>query len=58
MYAAQSLEFRRPNTFSKIIEENFKIIRKKVNKLEDDRLLKDDINNMIQLVKTQQIIVK
>ena len=58
MYAAQSLEYRRPNTFSKIIEENFKIIRKKVEKLEDDRLLKDDINNMIQLVKTQQIIVK
>ncbi|PWG04130.1 histidine ammonia-lyase [Polaribacter aquimarinus] len=58
LYAAQSLEFRRPNTFSEIIEENYKIIRKKVDKLEDDRLLKDDINNMIQLVKTQEIIVK
>lgn len=53
MYAAQALEFRRPNTFSDIIEENFKIIRQKVRKLEDDRLLKDDINNMIALVKTQ-----
>lgn len=58
MYAAQSLEFRRPNTFSKIIEQNYTIIRKKVNKLEEDRLLKDDIYNMIYLVKTQQIIVK
>mgnify|MGYP000874909263 CR=1 FL=1 len=40
------------------IPEVFTEFRKKVEKLEDDRLLKDDINNMIQLVKTQQIIVK
>jgi len=53
MYAAQALEFRRPNTFSDIIEENFKIIRTKVPKLEDDRILKGDINSMIELVKTQ-----
>ncbi|WP_299669843.1 histidine ammonia-lyase [uncultured Polaribacter sp.] len=58
MYAAQALEFRRPNTFSKIIEKNHSIIREKVDKLEEDRLLKDDINNMIQLVKTKKILVK
>ncbi len=58
MYAAQALEFRRPNTFSEIIEKNHSIIREKVDKLEDDRLLKDDINNMIQLVKTKKLIVK
>ena len=58
MYATQALEFRRPNTFSKIIEKNYKIIREKVDKLEDDRLLKDDINNMILLVKTKKLIVK
>ena len=58
MYAAQAMEFRRPNTFSDIIEENFKIIRNKVDKLEDDRILKDDIYNMIQLVKNQSFIVK
>ncbi len=58
MYAAQALEFRRPNKFSKIIEKNFAIIRKRVKKLEDDRLLKDDINNMINLVTTQAFIVK
>ncbi|TYA72570.1 aromatic amino acid lyase, partial [Seonamhaeicola marinus] len=52
MYAAQALEFRRPNTFSDIIEENFKIIRSKVTKLEDDRALKADIDAMINLVKT------
>ncbi len=58
MYAAQALEFRRPNTFSDIIEENFKIIRKKIAKLEDDRLLKDDINAMILLVKNQAFNLK
>ena len=58
MYAAQALEFRRPNTFSKIIEKNHNIIREKVAKLEEDRLLKDDINNMIQLVKNKKLIVK
>ena len=53
MYGAQALEFRRPNTFSDIIEENHRLIREKVPKLEDDRLLKDDINMMITLVKNQ-----
>jgi len=47
MYAAQALEFRRPCTFSAILEENFKIIRNKVAKLEEDRVLKDDINQQI-----------
>ncbi|MGJ8745919.1 histidine ammonia-lyase [Polaribacter sp.] len=58
MYAAQALEFRRPNTFSEILEKNHAIIRTKVDKLEEDRLLKDDINNMIQLVKSEKLIVK
>ena len=53
MYAAQAMEFRRPHSFSKIIEENYTIIREKVDKLEDDRLLKDDINHMIELVKSK-----
>ena len=57
MFAAQALEFRRPNKFSAIIEENFEIIREKVNKLEDDRLLKDDINSMVEQVKKQSFIV-
>jgi len=58
MYAAQALEFRRPNAFSSIIEENFKIIRSKVDKLEDDRILKDDINTMVNFVKSRALIVK
>ncbi|OMP32309.1 histidine ammonia-lyase [Mangrovimonas sp. DI 80] len=58
MYAAQALEFRRPNTFSDIVEENFKLIRSKVAKLEDDRVLKDDIYAIIQFVKEQAIRVQ
>lgn len=58
MYGAQALEFRRPNTFSTIIEANFKIIRSKVAKLEEDRILKDDINTLITMVKNQAFIVQ
>ncbi len=58
MYAAQAMEFRRPNTFSKIIEANFKIIRSKVAKLEEDRILKDDINELIEMVRNRIFIVK
>ena len=58
MYAAQAMDFRRPNTFSPIVEENFKIVRSKVAKLEDDRVLKDDINALVNLVKNQVFVVK
>ena len=57
MYGAQALEFRRPHTFSKIIEANFRLIRTKVAKLEEDRVLKDDIHQMIKFVKNQSFIV-
>jgi len=33
MYAAQAMEFRRPNRFSEILEKNFQVIRNKVPKL-------------------------
>jgi histidine ammonia-lyase len=54
MYAA-SHEFRRPNTFSKIIEENFKIIRTKVPKLEEDRLLKTRCDDRISENKSLRV---
>ncbi|MBS3796747.1 histidine ammonia-lyase [Pseudoalteromonas sp. BDTF-M6] len=57
MYAAQAIEFRRPNKCSEIIEKNFAIIREKVAKLEEDRLLKPDIDAMIELVKAQAFSV-
>lgn len=57
MYAAQAIEFRRPNTCATLIEKNFKIIREKVTKLEEDRILKDDIYAMITLVKNKSLLV-
>ncbi len=58
MYAAQAIEFRRPLHCSEIIEKNHAIIRTKVAKLEEDRLLKGDIYAMINLVKNRTFIVK
>ncbi|MFT4535515.1 MAG: histidine ammonia-lyase [Saprospiraceae bacterium] len=58
MYAAQAIEFRRPNKCSGIIEENHAIIRKYVTKLEEDRLLKDDIYAMIELVRDRSLVVE
>lgn len=57
MYAAQAIEFRRPNKCSDIIELNHQLIRSKVTKLEEDRLLKPDIDAMIALVKSQAFTV-
>jgi histidine ammonia-lyase len=57
MYAAQAIEFRRPNTCSEIIERNHSLIRAKVAKLEEDRLLKPDIDALIAMVKAQAFIV-
>ena len=57
MYAAQAMEFRRPNTFSAALEKNLSIIRQKVKKLEADRILKPDIDAMITLVTNQELIV-
>jgi len=58
MYAAQAIEFRRPLKCSDIVEKNHALIRQKVSKLEEDRLLKDDINRMIDFVQHQDFIVK
>lgn len=58
MYAAQAIDFRRPSKCSSIIEKNFALIREKVAKLEEDRLLKPDIDAIITLVKSQAFIVK
>lgn len=57
MYSAQAIDFRRPNKCSDIIEKNFAVIRAKVAKLEEDRLLKPDIDAMIALVRSQAFTV-
>lgn len=57
MFAAQGLEFRRPAKCSKIVEENYDIIRSKVPKLEDDRLIGADILAIAELIKQRKFIV-
>lgn len=57
MFAAQGIEFRRPSKCSAIIEENFNIIRSKVSKLEDDRLIGKDMLAIAELINTKQLKV-
>ncbi|HLV23453.1 MAG TPA: histidine ammonia-lyase [Moheibacter sp.] len=55
MYACQGLEFRRPLKSSPVIEEVFDLVRTKVPKLEDDRLIGDDINAIIELIQGEKL---
>lgn len=55
MYACQGLEFRRPLKSSPVLEEVFNLVRTKVPKLEDDRLIGEDIHLIIELIKEGQL---
>ena len=57
MYAAQGLEFRRPAKCSPIIEENFDIIRSVVPKLEDDRVIGEDMLAIAGLIRSRKFKV-
>lgn len=57
MFAAQGLEFRRPAKCSKIIEENYSIIRSVVPKLEDDREIGKDMLAIAELIRNRKFIV-
>ncbi len=57
MYGAQALEFRRPLLSSPILEKNYLLIRTKVEKLEDDRLLMNDIKAMVDFVENESFMV-
>lgn len=56
MYACQGLEFRRPKKSSPYLEEVFAAVRSVCRKLEEDRLIGDDINNIIDLLQTDDFI--
>lgn len=51
LYAAQAMEFRRPLRFSAWLEFQLRLIRQQVPRLEEDRLLHQDINQLIQMVQ-------
>lgn len=57
MFAAQGLEFRRPAKCSKIVEENYDIIRSVVPKLENDREIGKDMIAIADLIRERKFIV-
>jgi histidine ammonia-lyase len=57
LFAAQAMEFRRPAKFSEVVEKNMALIRSKIPKLEEDRLLIPDLKNIIDLVENQEFII-
>lgn len=57
MFGAQGLEFRRPAKCSKYVEKAYNIIRTKVAKLEDDRLIGEDIVAIAELIKERKFDV-
>lgn len=57
MFAAQGLEFRRPAKCSKLVEENYAILRSKVAKLEDDRLIGNDMLAIAELIRNREFVV-
>jgi len=52
MLGCQGIEFRRPLKTSQRLEEVYALVRSKVRKLEDDRLIGEDIEKMIGLVQS------
>jgi len=57
MFAAQGLEFRRPAKCSRFVEDAFGLIRSKVPKLEDDRLIGDDMLAIAELINERKFEV-
>ena len=57
MFAAQGLEFLRPAKCSKIVEENYDIIRSVVPKLENDREIGKDMIAIADLIRERKFVV-
>ncbi len=57
MFAAQGIEFRRPMKCSDLVERNFEIIRRKVPKLEQDRLIGEDMQAIAKLITSRSLEV-
>lgn len=57
MFGAQGLEFRRPAKCSKYIENAYALIRTKVAKLEEDRLIGEDMLAIAELIRERKFEV-
>lgn len=58
MFGAQGLEFRRPAKCGKYVENAYSLIRTKVPKLENDRLIGDDILAVAEMIRERQFVVE
>jgi histidine ammonia-lyase len=56
MAAAQAFDFRAPTKPSKASQAAYEVIRKHVERLEDDRPLFDDINNLTRVVRDNEVL--
>lgn len=57
MFAAQGLEFRRPAKCTEYIENAYQLIRTKVAKLEEDRLIGEDMLAIAELIRERKFDV-
>lgn len=57
MFGAQGLEFRRPAHCSEYVENAYRLIRTQVAKLEDDRLIGEDILAIAALIRERKFEV-
>lgn len=58
MFGAQGLEFRRPAKCTKYVEATYSLIRTKVPKLENDRLIGEDILAISEMISARKFEVK
>ncbi len=58
MYAAQGLEFRRPARCGETVEKAYALIRTKVPKLEEDRLIGEDMLAIAEMIRERKFVVE
>ncbi len=58
MYAAQGLEFRRPARCGETVEKAYALIRTKVPKLEEDRLIGEDMLAIAEMIRERNFVVE
>ncbi|WP_027377106.1 histidine ammonia-lyase [Kaistella palustris] len=57
MFGAQGLEFRRPAKCGKFVEDAYGLIRTKVEKLENDRMIGEDMLAIAELIRERKFTV-